>query len=333
MHKVARAFRSLTCPSRFDIAFRSGEEPTHASRADFLTQSALSSRRGFRALAQGRVPREMLIKGAAWHVNLEQVLQRFVPDIADDVQSIAERLHRYDLILDDYRSGSSLRRESEAREQLAVDLALSTDVYSARPIAKAETEVAEDETFETMSRAAEAMTLSEMGLPSVHFGYLNPVPAMTRDSPSAESTTLSLPMGVRLLLSEWVTGTNPDRYIYRDPYDDQRSEASTFVHGTPIWKNGGGDGTLTTQTPMAPPVIARSRAGVGPLTLISSSQPITRRETGTINDSDPERVGLDIHCDSYVPAVSTQVVPGPFGSRPPTVRKKVAPGKKRIGGF
>jgi hypothetical protein len=310
---MARAFRSLTCHSRFDIAFRSGEEPTHASRADFLTQSALSSRRGFRALAQGRVPREMLIKGAAWHVNLEPVLQKFIPDIADDVQSIAERLHRYDLILDDYRSGPSLRRESEAREQLAVDLALSTDVYSTRPIAKAEAEVAEDETLETMSRAAEAMTLSEMGPPSVHFGYFNPVPTMTRDSPgAAESTSLPLPMGVRLLLSE---------------------ATSTLVHRTPVWKkNSGGGGTLTTQTPMAPPVIARSRA-VGPLTLISSSQPITRRETGTINDPDPERVGLDIHCDSYVPAVSTQVVPGPFGSRPPTIRKKVGPGKKRAGGF
>src|SRR5579863_5893913 len=135
MHEVARSLRPLTYLSRFDIAFHSGEEPRHASRADFLTQSALSSRRGFHALAK-RVPREMLTKGAAWHVNLGQVLQGFVPDIADDIHSIVERLRRYDLILDDYRSGSSLRRESEAREQLAIDLALSTDVYSAQPFAK-----------------------------------------------------------------------------------------------------------------------------------------------------------------------------------------------------
>jgi hypothetical protein len=320
---VARALRPLTCLSRFDIAFRSGEEPTHASRSDFLTQSALSSRRGFRALAQGRVPREKLISGAAWHVNLEPVLQRFVPDIAGDVESIAKRLHRYDLVLDDYRSGSSLRRESEAREQLAVDLALSTDVYSAQPFTKAETEVTEDEKLETMSRAAEAMTLSaEMGLPSVHFGYLNPMPTMTHNSPSVESTSLT--PGVRLLLSDWTLGTDPDRYAYRDPYDDQRpGAASTFIHRTPIWKNGGGDGdgTLATQTPTAaPPVIARSR--VGPLALISSSQPVTRR----VND--PEYVG-----DSIVPAASTQVEPGPFGGRPPRVRKKLASGKKRVGGF
>jgi len=270
----------------------------------------------------------MLIKGAAWHVNLEPVLRRFVPDIADDVQSIAEGLHRYDLVLDDYRSGSSLRRESEAREQLAVDLALSTDVYSAQPFAKAETEVTEDEKLETMSRAAEAMTLSEMGLPSVHFGYLNPVLPMTHNSPGAESTSLTLPTGVLLLLSDWVPGIDPDRYAYRDPYNDQLPGAtSTFVHRAPIRKNGGGDGdgTLATQTSMAaPPVIARSRAE--PPRLISSSQPVTMLVTGSVND--PEYVG-----DSCAPVASTQVVPGPFGGRPPAVRKKLASGKKRVGGF
>jgi hypothetical protein len=266
----------------------------------------------------------MLIKGAAWHVNLEPVLRRFVPDIADDVQSIAERLHRYDLVLDDYRSGSSLRRESEAREQLAVDLALSTDVYSAQPFAKAETEVTEDEKLETMSRAAEAMSLSEseMGLPSVHFGYLNPVAPMTHNSRSLESSSLTLPAGVLLLLSDWVPGTDPNRFAYRDPYDDQGpGSRSTFIHRTPIRK----DGTVVRQIPIAaPPVIARSRAG--PQTLISSSQPVTMRGTGSVND--PEYVG-----ESCAPAASTQVVPGPFGGRPPTVRKKLASGKKRVGGF
>src|ERR1700761_1140678 len=121
-----KSYAPFICLSlnRFDIAFRSGEEPAHASRADFLTQSTLSSRRGFRALAQGRVPRETLINGAAWHFNLEPVLRMFVPDISCDVQSMVERLHKYDLIMDECRSGSSLRRESEAREELAVDLAL-----------------------------------------------------------------------------------------------------------------------------------------------------------------------------------------------------------------
>jgi len=54
-----------------------------------------------------------------------RVLLGFIPVISGDVQSIAERICKYDLVLHDYRSGSSLRRGSEAREQLAVDLVLS----------------------------------------------------------------------------------------------------------------------------------------------------------------------------------------------------------------
>jgi len=295
-------------------------------------QSVLSSRRGFRALAQGRVPREILIKGAAWHVNLGPILQQFVPDIAEDVQTIVERLHRYDLILDDYRSGSSLRRESESREQLAVDLALSTDVYSAQPFAnaKAESEVTEDERFDTMSQAAEAMTLSDMTLPSIHFGYLSP--AMTHNSPATESTSLALPAGVRLLLSEWTAGTDPHQYTYRDPYDDQQPGATTFIHRTPIRTQATQSQSITTAAAAAaPPVVARSRPA--PPTIISSSQPVTRRRAGSLDD--PDGVGLDTKSDSFAPLVSTQVVPGPFGGRLPPVRKKAASGnlKKRVGGF
>src|SRR6266404_5318154 len=140
MYERYRPFMCLAS-IRFDIAFRSGEEPAHGSRTDFFTQSALSSRRGFRALAQGRVTPETLMSGARWHLSLEPVLRMFVPDISCDVRTIVERLRKYDLILDDYRSGSSLRRESEAREQLAVDLALSMDVFSAQPFTKPRVEL------------------------------------------------------------------------------------------------------------------------------------------------------------------------------------------------
>ncbi len=322
MCEVTRALRPLTCLSRFDIAFRSGEEPTHPSRADFLTQSALSSKRGFRALAQGRVPRDILIKGAAWYANLEPVLQNIVPDLAEDIRSIAERLRQYDLVLDDYRSGSSLRRESEAREQLAVDLALSTDVYSTQSFTKTEAEVTEDEKFETMSRAAEAMTLEP---PSVDFGYLSPIPVMTHSSPDIGSTSLALPPGVRLLLSEWITGTDPDQYAHRDPYDDKQPEATTFIHRTPMGKNGRGrDGSQARQSQpiatAAPPVVAHSRTA--PLTVISSSQPVTRHVAGS--EDEPDSCG---------PVASTQVVPGPYGGRSFTPRKKAGPVKKRAGGF
>jgi len=315
--------------TRFDIAFRSGEEPTHASRADFLTQSALSSRRGFHAVSQGRVPRETLIKGAAWHFDLGPVFQRFVPEISEDVPSMVEQLHQYDLVLDDYRAGSSLRRESEAREQLALDLALSTDVYSAQPF-KAETEMPDDDKFETMSRATEAMTLSETVLPSVHFGYLNPVLAMDKPSLSgtANATTgLALPPGVRLLLAEWDTGTDPHQYVYHDPYDDQQPVAPSVIprNVTVAEKHGNRERMPAMQSqPIAmfpPPVVAHSQ--VPPAT--SSSQPVQARIS--------EWAGPDGHLDSYRPMASTQVVPGPFGGRVTTGRKNATSGKKRLGGF
>jgi len=316
----------------FDIAFRSGEEPTHPSRADFLTQSTLSSRRGFRALSQGRVPRESLIKGAAWHFNLEPVLQRFVPDISGDVQSIAERLRQYDLVLDDYRSGSSLRRESEAREQLAVDLVLSTDVYSAQSFAKGETE---DDELETMSRAAEAMTLSERELPSSHFGYLSPIPAPDHPIPPklAEnaSTSVALPPGVRLLLGEWDIGADPDQYAYHDPYDedDQQPVTTGLTLHKPTQRHGIRDGSQATQSlpVVAPPVIVHTRTAP----TASSSQPILSH-SGSRSLDITELTGPDTHTDSHPTMASTQELPGRFGGRLPA-GKKAATGKKRIGGF
>ena len=327
-------FSCIYCLTRFDIAFRSGEEPTHASRADFLTQSALSSMRGFRALNQRRVPREILIKGAAWYVNLEPLLQRFVPDISGDVQSIAERLRRYDLVLDDYRSGSSLRRESEAREQLAVDLVLSRDVYSAQSFAKAETEVAEGDEFETMSRAAEAMTLSETGLPSFHFGYLSPVPAdpgNPTNTADVAPTGVALPPGVRLLLGEWDIGTHPDHYAYHDPYDDQQPVATSLISHSPPQKHGDRDRAQASQfRPMVPPVIAYSRTA--PAAGMSTSQPISSHLEGPFLNA-TDSAGPDAHTDSYLPMASTQILPGPFGGRLPLGKKKGAAGKKRVGGF
>jgi hypothetical protein len=179
-------------------------------------------------------------------------------------------------------------------------LVLSTDVYSARSFTKAETE--DDDEFETMSRAAEAMTLSETGLPSVHFGYLSPIPAADRSESAPKG--VALPPGVRLLLGEWDIGTDPDQYVYRDPYDEQPVATS---QATPM---------------MAPPVIAYSRAAP----VVSSSQPLSSHLAGDI-------AGPDIHTDSFSHLASTQVLPGPFGARLPTGKKKAAGGKKRVGGF
>jgi RNA polymerase I-specific transcription-initiation factor len=327
-------FRTLTyCSTRFDIAFRSGEEPTHASRADFLTQSTLNSRRGFRALVQGRVPRETLVGGAAWHFNLEPVLKNFVPDACGNIQLIAQRLCKYDLIVDDYRSGPSLRRELEAREELAVDLALSTDLFSTHSFAKPEPEITDDDKFETMSRAAEAMTLSETVVPSVHFGFLAPIPVATDHGTMDAAETepgLALPLGVRLLLAEWDTSVHPDQYTYHDPYGDQQPAASTsspMLHAS-IRKRGGREQPQTTQPQRPPAVVTTARSREIP---ISSSQPEPRRLAMGFLDTTE---AASPHSEPRAPLLaSTQTEPGPFGGRPLTGRKKAVPGKKRMMGF
>ncbi len=327
---------------RFDIAFRSGEEPEHASRADFLTQSALSSRRGFRALAQGRVTRETLINGAGWHFfNLEPALRMFVPDISCNAQSMVERLRKYDLILDDCRSGSSLRRESEAQEQPAVDLALSTDVFSARPFAKSKAGLTEDDIFGTISRAAEAITLLETGPPPVQFGHLSPITCNTPCTVDDASTDLELHPGVRLLLAGWDVGADPDQFTCHDPYDDQQPVTSSHIVPSTMRKRAGKDQALITQSqrpPLvaitAPPVITDSRAAL--TTAISTSQPVMAGVlVGPQNEADCERAS-ELPSDSHASMASTQCVPGPFGGRLPAgKKKKIAVGKKRVrvGGF
>jgi RNA polymerase I-specific transcription-initiation factor len=284
-------------------------------------------------LVQGRVPQETLVEGAAWHFNLEPVLKKFVPDASGDIQLTAQRLRKYDLIVDDYRSGSSLRRESEAREELAVDLALSTDVFSAHSFAKPEPEITDDDKFETMSRAAEAMTLSDMAVPPVHFGYLTPIPTTTDHGTTDAVETepgLALPLGVRLLLAEWDTSIHPDQYTYHDPYDDQQPAATSPMFHASIRKRGGREQAQTMRPPAvlttAPPVIARSRE-----IPISGSQPEPRRlAVGSLDTTEASNP----HSDSRAPLLaSTQIEPGPFGGRPLTGRKKAVPGKKRMMGF
>ncbi|KAJ3527966.1 hypothetical protein NM688_g8056 [Phlebia brevispora] len=91
----------------FDVSFRAGNEPSAASRADFFTGSALNTKRGVRALMQGRLPLDRISEKSAWHINLSAPLSRHVPSMATSPQATMQNLERYNLHSDDYRSGSS----------------------------------------------------------------------------------------------------------------------------------------------------------------------------------------------------------------------------------
>ncbi|KAJ7937366.1 hypothetical protein B0H13DRAFT_1945582 [Mycena leptocephala] len=117
----------------YDVLFRSGDEPRHSTRTDFLAESVINSARGYRAMLQGRVSADSLKKNAPWNYDLTDTLSKFDVDLSPDIRTVAERLRRFDLISDGERSASSLKRESEAREQLALDLTLSRHIYAPHP--------------------------------------------------------------------------------------------------------------------------------------------------------------------------------------------------------
>ncbi|KAL1683608.1 hypothetical protein EV122DRAFT_286336 [Schizophyllum commune] len=247
----------------YDVLFRSGDEPKNPSRADFLTQSTINSLRGYRALVQDRIPLHSIRKGAKWHWDMESSLARLDSDFDSmDVQGMEEQLKRWNLAgedravregneaqtdsPEDRRPAASLRRETEARQQLTLDLALSRHVFSARPF------VPPPEESDDLEAMTSALSLAT-DPPPVHFSYLAPLrkdhygregagaaadSANNTSDPNtsveAANTTvdnadnfdqpLTLPPGPRLLLSEWTLGEDSSEYEFHDAYDADSAE-------------------------------------------------------------------------------------------------------------
>ncbi|KAK7693787.1 hypothetical protein QCA50_003359 [Cerrena zonata] len=338
----------------FDIAFRSGTDPRDPSRADFFTGTPLDSVRGHRALKQGRIPLDVVKKRSALHWDMGSVHKRFVPDTQGGSTDVHNTLLQYDLIVDDNRPAASYRRETEAKDQLALDLSLSSNVFSSRAIKSTTTDSVEDD-IDTMSTAAGSMSLDANEPPQVKFGFLDPIPVEDAEknydkveSSSGKNRVLSQPLGVRLLLSEWTIGEDPQAYHYVDPYDvnapPPRSLARTKeqprkrtpppVASQPsrIQKP---PAIAVKATPTAPPAIVStqpSRPAPVPSvpSLLQRQQSLPRvHQTG----SQPTQTGWSSgsQSQSQMPVMSTQVLPGPHGGRPQPAKKK--PPKKRVGGF
>ncbi|KAF5358459.1 hypothetical protein D9756_001485 [Leucocoprinus leucothites] len=348
----------------YDIAFRSHEDPSKSSRSDFTTGSLINSARGFRAVAQDRFPTDKLQESVPWHYNIADIQHRIDPslDLSTGARGLAESLRSYDLIWDDDRTALSLRRENNAREQLAVDLTLSKDVYSPSPFVGPR-EVGND--LETMTEALSLGGNSIEEPPEVEFGYLTPVikekvrykkDYYDRDHEEEveEDSTgkVTLPMGVRLLLKDWEVGSKAKDYIFQDPYDTtggsglQRAVHSMSQRDRQVNMMPSMSQVMSSQRP---PTIMPSQAlasGLG-----STSQPITKqplaitqmpslRPTGMFG-SQPRQLGPPMaksqtsqdnfsqQTEQYM--ASTQVLPGPHGGRPSRPKKK--PTKKRLGGF
>lgn len=318
--------------TRFDVVFRAGNEPDSVSRADFLTESIANSTRGYRALIQGRLSAQPLKRDTSWHYNIAPILNRLGLNIASDPQKLVETLRQYDLVVDSERTVESLRRETKAREQLALDLSLATDVFSALSF-RSLSDI--DHDLETMT---EALSLGGEP-PSIEFGHLRPLPGNQSGYRARPEEGASSLLGVRLLLKDWEVGTDPENFVYRDPYDGsadpqpnhaaQRTQTSTEVAAT--------QKVLVGQS-QRPPMVLASSSIVPPPT-----QPQVARRVPIPAHSETALARRTIGVSSQIPVASvfpgpsqeymasTQVVPGPYGGRPAVAKKKAV--KKRVGGF
>ncbi|KAF7778651.1 hypothetical protein Agabi119p4_2996 [Agaricus bisporus var. burnettii] len=331
----------------YDIVYRSHEVSDKSSRSDFAAGSLLNSSRGYQVLSRDQFPIESLRKGVPWHLDISHIQRHIDPslDLDTDVRELAESLHSYDLLDDDERTALSIRRENRAREQLAVDLVLSRDIYS--PSAFTSPRGAEYD-LETMTEALSLGGDQADEPPEVEFGRLRPVSkakAMDHYEKDKDTETnveggdsgkVSLAMGVRLLLKDWEVGTKSKDYVFRDPYNTTdertprlpvaaksrdmssvpnassqpvRSQRPPPVMSSQVVAGESGNHSLVKK----PPIVVQSQD-----TFLQPSVPVQSSATGLSQPSQPSQP-------------STQIFPGPHGGRPLTTKKKLA--KKRVSGF
>ncbi|KAG6868232.1 hypothetical protein C0993_005932 [Termitomyces sp. T159_Od127] len=329
---IPRFWQGLDVPiehilTTYDAVLRAGDAPTQHSRADFLTECVINSTRGYRALTQGRLCPDVLAVGSSWHKNITATLQRLDSTFPDNAQTGAEAFKRYDLAVNPERSAESLRYEKAAREQLALDLALSADVFSLHPFSRPSTEgPALEDLTQTLSLANEP--------PAVDFGHLRP--NATSRYRSEETDGSEAPLGVRSLLKDWQVGADPERYAFVDHYGGA-SMPHTNRMTSPMLRMELPVG-VGTQSQRPPTILAASASAVPPelgRRVVVQSQP----EPGAASRA----LGFGGQMSSWLSqqppgqasqedVVSTQVLPGAYGGRPMLSKKKAAM-KRRVGGF
>ena len=276
---------------------------------------------------RGQIATQELAGLAHWHYNIRDTSIPALGYHPVNCNALHEYLKELNLVSGVERHDLSVQRETEAREQLVLDLALSNDVYSARPFAQLRSFTASEATRNSIAHPMEISYSEEP--PEVKFGFFRPIRKSGADhyaDQNQDNPSVSSPLGVRLLLAEWELGTDPKDYTYRDPYgladiDEQPIPQYRKPPAAPPMTQ---KKQLPSQRP--PPVVVATQPPVvhtverAPTTIQSQSIQQTHSQ-----QSEP---GLDAF--SQEPMMSTQVLPGPFGGRPAAGKKPI---KKRIGGF
>lgn len=321
----------------FDIAFRSGQEPRHPLRADFLTGSALNCPRGLAGLLNDRLPTAQLMGTAPWSFDLASLSPELVPDAAIPPQQLLDRLTEE--AVSHETTSDNIKYAVEAAQELVLDLGLSRHIYAPRKFSQ----FPADSDTDALLEATQALSLDSPTIPASHFAYLEPVATDTfEEGKDKPEETFELLPGVRLLLSEWKAGTRPEDYVFSDWYGASRDDPSAereprvadkrFEPSQPQSSQvppvvlSRPPPVVITQTTTGPPVIKTHTRRSSPTLLQRSLYPI--REIGGSQVDIPMTQGSVTHDDQYP---NTQPLPGPFGGKLDFSKKKTV--KKRIGGF
>ena len=299
-------------------------------------------------MGRGRIPRAELAQRAPWHTDISHLIRRHVPELQPAFQDTVKKFAQYNLEDGPEHSAEISRHESRACSQLALDLTLGSDVYLPRRPKPDGSSTFEDDML-SISLSTQAMTLGDMQPPPMQFSFLHPVVsdpyASKEDIPKADTEDPSviddpgpkamMPLGVRLLLQEWESGTDPHEYAYRDPYDDSTATPA------PAPRRAAKEPPHNGAPGAKPPPPAPSQR---PPPLVTANQPAPPRNplvasrSHDVIGSRPPAVGSQPAntwgappSSQDVPVASTQVLPGPHGGRAAPAKKK--PAKKRLGGF
>jgi len=342
----------------YDLAFLSQEQHPQRRRSDFLTGSALSRVHAPPDWLLNKVSEMKLANFAAWTISTAPFLKK------TDFQTSAATLedaHQAYLMKDPVTRktpSAASSREIKAANTLALDLGLSESVYSQEVPSSPSTQ--SRTTYDDLESATGALSLKDPEPPALSFGYLHPRPRhafetagsgsqATADKPATDGE-MDASLGARLLLSEWIHGSNPDEYHYVDPYGV--TEPGEQIARTPRQKTTFDPTSvvpaLSQQGPGRVPDVT-SAPGFQPPTILSthpppvlSNQPAPARRPFPSSATMPFASQLPrqlSHGAATLPVSSqemwpsTQQVRGPFGERPEARAAKKKAAKKRMAGF
>ncbi|KAF9052858.1 hypothetical protein BJ165DRAFT_1590856 [Panaeolus papilionaceus] len=314
-----------TILTTYDVAFRSGTEPDHFSRNDFLAASIIKSDEGFQALLDGKFA-PSLIK-APFKASISKAVSKLGTRHTDDASKLYDDLKRV-YLGDSLTSQHTQVQQHIACQQLTMDLALSSTILHEKSISASQ---GDEQALETMTGA---LSLTDEPPPYV-FGYLKPLEGFAKASYDEERRPLEppeLPISIRLLMKTW-DNSSPNDYEYHDPYGaDSHPARQKKTSRTPD-KPGLSHNIESAQlrppvmtVPMPPRLVVEPSQKPKPA---AQSQDVFATRFGVDSGSQP--LGLSQNFgSSQTPFANTQVVAGPFGGRPQLKKK---PTKKRIGGF